>query len=167
MFESRERLAAELARLLEGILGAAEGRYACIMEPGRILFESPVAEGKLLTLRRFLEERGPALFAIPAGLAEEAPLEDVFEGWDHDDFFLAFVNGRVALVVACAEAGPVEAALQRGLPALADRLLRWNEAYRLDAQGRGLFFGQPRLDTVVVGRHSGQPGPADQGPPRG
>jgi hypothetical protein len=155
VFESRDRLAAEIGRLLDGLLGAAGARYACIMEPERILFEAPVAEGKLLALRRFLEDRGRAVFSIPAGLAEAAPLEDVFEGWDHDDFFLAFVNGRVALVVACPEAARVEGALQRGLAALADRLLRWNETYRLDAQGRGLFFGQPRLDTVIVGRQAG------------
>ena len=152
MFESKERLADQIAQLLGGMLGASGGRYACIMEPGRILFEAPAAEGKLLALRLFLEEKGKDVFRIPAGLAAEAPLEDVFEGWDHDDFFLAFVNGRVALVVACPDAEPAEAGLQRGLSALADRLLRWNETYRLDPQGRGLFFGQPRLDTVVVGR---------------
>jgi len=152
MFESRERLAGEISRLLEGILGASGARYACIMEPSRILFEAPAAEGKLLALRLFLEERGAQVFRIPAALAAEAPLEDVFEGWDHDDFFLAFVNGRVALVVACPEADAVESALQRALAALTDRLLRFDESWRLDPQGRGLFFGRPRLDTVVVGR---------------
>jgi hypothetical protein len=158
MFESKERLADEIARLLEGVRGASGGRYACIMEPDRILFETPAAEGKLLALRRFLEDKGREVFRIPAGLAAEGPLDDAFEGWDHDDFFLAFVNGRVALVVACPEAEPVEAALERALAALADRLLRWNEAYRLDPQGRGLFFGNPRLDTVVVGRDSRRSG---------
>ena len=152
MFESKERLAGEIERLLDGILGAAGARYACVMEPGRILFETPAAEGKLLALRQFLEEKGTAVFRIPAGLAEQAPLDDAFEGWDHDDFFLAFVNGRVALAVACPEAGTAEPAVQRALPALADRLLRYNESWRLDPQGRGLFFGNPRLDTVVVGR---------------
>ena len=155
MFESKERLANEILRLLEGILGASGGRYACIMEPGRIHFEAPAAEGKLLALRQFLEERGKRVFRIPAGLAADASLEDAFEGWDHDDFFLAFVNGRVALVVACPEAEPVDAALQRALPALADRLLRFDESWRLDPEGRGLFFGSPRLDTVVVGREAG------------
>jgi hypothetical protein len=152
MFESKERLGEEILRLLEAILGASGGRYACVMEPDRVLFEAPAAEGKLLALRLFLEEKGRQLFRIPAGLAAETPLEDAFEGWDHDDFFLAFVNGRVALVVACPEAEPVEAALQRALTALADRLLRFNESWRLDAEGRGLFFGRPRLDTVIVGR---------------
>jgi hypothetical protein len=152
MFESKERLAGDIARLLEAILGASGGRYACVMEPGRVLFEAPAAEGKLLALRIFLEEKGAQVFRIPAGLAAEAPLEDVFEGWDHDDFFLAFVNGRVALAVACPEAAPVEAELQRVLAVLADRLLRFDESWRLDPEGRGLFFGSPRLDTVVVGR---------------
>jgi hypothetical protein len=27
-----------------------------------------------------------------------------------------------------------------------------NPAWRLDARGRGLFFGRARLDTVVIGR---------------
>src|SRR5262245_35294242 len=128
MFESKERLGDEIARLLEGVRGAAGGRYACILEPRRVLFESPGAEGKLLALRQFLEERSDLVFRIPAGLAEEAPLEDAFEGWDHDDFFLAFVNGRVALIVACPGAEVVEGALQRALPTLADRLLRFNES---------------------------------------
>jgi hypothetical protein len=154
MFESRERLSQEIERLIEGMCGAASGRYACVMEKSRILFETPPAEGKLLALRQFLEERGPRIFAIPAGLAEQSPLEDAFEGWDHDDFFLAFVNGKVALVLACPEAAKVEAALQRALPTLADRLLRFDESWRLDAEGRGLFFGTPRLDTVVVGREA-------------
>jgi hypothetical protein len=152
MFESKERLALEIARLLEAILGVSGGRYACVMEPGRILFEAPAAEGKLLALRLFLEEKGAQVFRLPAGLAAEAPLEDVFEGWDHDDFFLAFVNGRVALAVACPEAQLVEPELQRVLGVLTDRLLRFDESWRLDLQGRGLFIGSPRLDTVVVGR---------------
>jgi hypothetical protein len=156
MFESSERLATDIARLLDGILGASGGRYACVMEPERILFETPAAEGKLLALRRFLEEKGRDVFRIPAGLAAETPLQDVFEGWDHDDFFLAFINGRVALVVACPEAERASAGLQRAVAALTDRLLRWNQAWRLDPEGRGLFFSRPRLDTVIVGRDAGE-----------
>jgi hypothetical protein len=155
MFESSERLATDIGRLLDAILGASGGRYACVMEPHRILFEAPVAEGKLLTLRRFLEDKGRSMFTIPAGLAAEN-LEDVFEGWDHDDFFLAFVNGRVALVVACPDAEGAEAGLERAVAALTDRLLRFNQAWRLDPDGRGLFFSRPRLDTVIVGRDAAE-----------
>ena len=79
-------------------------------------------------------------------------MEDVFAGWDHDEFFLAFLNGRVALVVACPEAAQAQERTQRPLRALADRLLRYNPTYRMDGKGRGFFFGSPRLDLVVVGR---------------
>jgi hypothetical protein len=53
--------------------------------------------------------------------------------------------------VACPDA---ESLRERAFPllkALADRLFRYNETYRLDAEGRGLFFGRARLDIVVVG----------------
>jgi hypothetical protein len=40
----------------------------------------------------------------------------------------------------------------RPLEVLADRLFRLDSSYRLDEQGRGLFFGSARLDMVVIGR---------------
>jgi hypothetical protein len=152
VFESSRRLSGELVELLEAIRGLAGGRYACVVEPKGIVFESPEPEGReAWALRRFLEDRCGALFAIPQAMAEGTALDDAFEGWQEDEFFLAFINGRVALVVACPDA---ESLRERAFPllkALADRLFRYNETYRLDPEGRGFFFGRPRLDIVVVG----------------
>lgn len=153
MFESKERLGHEIGTLLEGIRAEAEGRYACLVDGERVLFEAPSsADEGIWPLRQLLRERRDALFALPRQLAAEEPMEDVFDGWEEDDFLLAFINGRVALVVACPEAAPLETRLMRPLEALADRLFRLDESYRLDERGRGLFFGSARLDLVVVGR---------------
>lgn len=153
MFESRERLADDIRHLLAAVRHEAAGRYACLMEPGRILFETPEPdEREEWALRRLLEERSAALFSLPGSMAAEGPAEDVFEGWEHDDFLLAFVNGRVALAVACPDAETVRDAVMRPLSALADRLFRYNETWRLDEKGRGFFVGSARLDVVVVGR---------------
>ena len=105
MFESRERLADDIRRLLDAVRQEARGRYACLMEPGRILFEAPEPEEREeWALRRLLEERSAALFSLPRSMAGEGPAEDLFEGWETDEFLLAFVNGRVALAVACPDA---------------------------------------------------------------
>jgi hypothetical protein len=152
VFESSRRLSGEVVEVLEAIRGLAGGRYACLVEPKGIVFESPEPEDReAWALRRFLEEKGAALFAIPKAMAEGTALDDAFEGWQDHEFFLAFINGRVALVVACPDA---ESLRERAFPllkALADRLFRYNETYRLDPEGRGLFIGRPRLDIVVVG----------------
>lgn len=103
-------------------------------------------------LRRFLEQRTEALFRIPAALAEGAEMEDVFADWEADGFFLAFVNGRVALVVACPDPEKLKEQAEPPLRALVDRLFRLNAAWRLDEKGRGLFLGRARLDMIVVGR---------------
>jgi len=153
VFESRERLADDILHLLDAVRQEAGGRYACLMEPGRILFESPEPEDREgWTLRRLLEERSAALFSLPHSMVGEGPAEDLFEGWEQDDFLLAFVNGRVALAVACPDAEAVRDAVMRPLRALADRLFRFNETWRLDERGRGFFLGSARLDVVVVGR---------------
>jgi hypothetical protein len=108
VFESRERLAEDILHLVDAVRQEAGGRYACLMEPGRILFESPEPEDQDgWTLRRLLEERSAALFSLPLSMADEGPSEDLFEGWEKDDFLLAFVNGRVALAVACPDAEAV------------------------------------------------------------
>jgi hypothetical protein len=145
---------------LETLRSVAEGRYAWLIEPSGIVMETPEPEdGRDWTLRRILEANTRALFALPAhmadetGAAGEAP--DAFADWDEDEFFLAFLNGRVAMVIACPHAEAARAALDRPLRAMADRLLRWNSAYRIDAKGRGLFAGRPRLDVIVVGSHGG------------
>ena len=153
MFESRERLADDIHRLLDAVRQEAGGRYVCLMEPGRILFESPEPEAhEEWALRRLLEERSAALFSLPNSMAGEGPAEDLLEGWEEDDFLLVFVNGRVALAVACPDAEAVRDAVMRPLRALADRLFRYNETWRLDEKGRGFFLGRARLDVVVVGR---------------
>jgi hypothetical protein len=153
VFESRERLAADILHLLDAVRQEAGGRYACLMEPGRILFESPEPDDRDgWALRRLLEERSAALFSLPKSMAGDGPSEDLFEGWENDDFLLAFVNGRVALAVACPDAEAVRDAVMRPLRALADRLFRYNETWRLDERGRGFFLGSARLDVVVVGR---------------
>jgi hypothetical protein len=152
VFESSRRLSGEVVEILEAIRGLAEGRYACVVEPKGILFESPEPEGReAWALRRFLEEKCAALFAIPRAMADGTDLDDAFEEWQQDEFLLAFINGRVALVVACPEAEPLRERAFPLLKALADRLFRYNETYRLDPEGRGLFIGRPRLDIVVVG----------------
>lgn len=152
MFESSDRLAEQIMGLLETIRVRAGGRYACLLEPARVLFESAEpAWPEAWTLRRLVEQRGAALFAVPGCMASGAPMEDVFEGWRDDEFLLAVINGRVALLVACPEA---EVFRQRSLPlvqALADRLFRYEPRYRVDTQGRGFFLGRPKLELVVIG----------------
>jgi hypothetical protein len=156
MFESRQTLAGQIERLLDGIRGMANGRYACILEPKGLLFEA--AEGEPSSewaLRRFLEQRAEALFKIPQALASGGPLDDLFAEWGEDEFFLAFINGRVAIVIACPEAAPLEEQAKKPIKALADRLFRYNAVWRLDERGRGLFLGRAKLDLVVVGKASG------------
>jgi hypothetical protein len=153
VFESRETLAREIAGLLDAIRQDAGGRYACIVEAKGVAFESPEPEGReVFALRRILEDNVVALFAIPAALASGAPMDDVFVGWEHDELFLAFINGRVAVVVACGDAEALKQRAMKALRALSDRLFRWNETYRMDAKGSGFFFGSPKLDLVVIGK---------------
>jgi hypothetical protein len=140
-------------RLLEAIREAAAARYACIAEPAGIVFESRAEDGPAeWTVRRFLEPRLGRVFALPASLAGEGPDEDVFEGWDADDVTLAFLNGRIALALFGADAAALRRAAETPFVALADRLLRWKPALRVDERGRGLFFGRPRVDWVVISR---------------
>jgi len=152
MFESRERLAEEVRGLLGALRALGQGRYTCVLEPGRLVFEEPEPDSAAdWRLRRFLEAQSEALFRIPAGMASGAPLEDAFEGWEEDEFFLAFINGRVAVVMACPNAEDLRDKSMKPLKALADRLFRWEPRYRMDPEGRGFFFGRARLDVVIVG----------------
>lgn len=157
MFESDARLGRDISDLLGAIRAASGGRYACVLEPKAILFESGSPEGPAgWVVRRFLEPRLLSLFALPASLAGEGPQADVFEGWEEDDFVLAFLNGRVALVLACADAETARSQIEKLFDVLADRLLRFKASYRVDATGRGLFFGRPRVDWVVVAREASE-----------
>jgi hypothetical protein len=153
MFDSKDRLAGEIAELVEALRGLVDGRYACLLDAKALHFESPApGETGLWALRRFLEDRRAQVLAVPGGLAAEGPMDDVFAGWDEDDFLLAVWNGRVALVLACPDAEAVRDRVDRPLRALMDRLFRWDPTYRLDPQGRGLFLGRAKLDLIVVGR---------------
>ncbi|HET8644425.1 MAG TPA: hypothetical protein VFO85_02975, partial [Vicinamibacteria bacterium] len=107
-------------------------------------------------LRQFLKDKAAALFTLPAAMDAGGPAEDVFADWSQDEFFLAFVNRRVAVVVACPRAEPLREAAMRPLKVLADRLVRYNQAWRLRPGGRGgFFFGGAQLDIVVVGAEEG------------
>jgi hypothetical protein len=152
MFESSKRLHEDVNGLLGALRSLAEGRYAALFDAKGVMMESPAggSEGEW-ALRRFIETRGPALFRIPAALHGEEPMQDIFEEWHADEFFLAFVNGKVGVLVACPDAKRVEADSGKLLKVLVDRLLRLNPGWRLDERGRGLFGGRPKLETVAIG----------------
>ncbi|MGD8895358.1 MAG: hypothetical protein PVJ73_04910 [Acidobacteriota bacterium] len=154
MFESREKLEDEIRKLLAALRALGDGRYAALIEPRGVVFDDAAAEPPPpWPLRRFLEQRSKRLFAIPAALTSPGEVdEDVFADWADDGFFLVFVNGRVAVVVACPEPEALEKEAGKLVRVLVDRLVRYNTAWRADERGRGLFFSRPRLDTVVVSR---------------
>lgn len=153
MFESAERLREDVERLTEALRQAANARAAFVVDTSQVLFESAAEEGRAgWAARRFLEPRLARLFELPASLAGAGPEADVFEGWDDDEFLIAVLNGRVALVLFCPDAEMARAAVERPFATLADRLLRWRPALSVDPQGRGLFVGRPRVDWIVVGR---------------
>ncbi|HVR72549.1 MAG TPA: hypothetical protein VMT87_17070 [Vicinamibacteria bacterium] len=153
MFESRERLAGDLKTLLEALRRQTDARYVCVLEPAGVLFESPDPDedGADAALRAFLERTRKQVFGIPAAMAGEAPMEDAFETWPGDEFLLAFINGRVAVVAACPDAERAKEDAFDVLKLMADRLLRYDSKYRLDEKGRGLFLGRARLDVIAVG----------------
>jgi hypothetical protein len=152
VFESGERLVRDVVEALCVLRTLADGRHACLLEPGGILLEDPADSADQATLKAFLTERSAALFALPAAMASGGPMDDVLGDWDDDEFLLAFLNGKVAVVVACPDAEALRRTGETHLTILVDRLFRWKPAYRLDPQGRGLFVSAPRLDIVVVGR---------------
>jgi hypothetical protein len=158
LFESKERLKDDVRGLLGACAGAALGRYACVLDPKGVLFEHEADQAGHWVLRQFLEKRLAQLFALPPAMASGAEMQDVFADWESpvgeppDEFLLAFINGKVVVVLACADAEQAQGQVLRPLRALADRLFRLNPAWRLDEKGRGLFLSQPRVDFVVVGR---------------
>jgi hypothetical protein len=154
VFESRKRLQDEITRLLDVLRELGGGRYACLVEPAGILFDTePEGAEQGWMLRQFLKEKAAALFALPEAMDAGGPAEDVFADWSQDEFLLAFINRRVAVVVACPEAESLRETAMRPLKVLADRLVRYNQAWRLRPGGRGgFFFGGAQLDLVVVGR---------------
>ena len=158
IFESRAALRQGLVEAVDAVRTLGEGRYACVLDAGGIVLESPEPEdGRAFALRQVIEERRAALLSIPQTLADGGDLEDVFAEWHEDEFLLAFLNQRVALVVACPDAEALKADAEALWPVWADRVLRFDERYRIDPKGRGLLFGSPRLDLVVIGgAHGGE-----------
>ncbi len=155
MFDSAERLHGDVSRILGSLRSLAEGRYAALFDVNGLLLENPSGgEAGEWTLRRFLEARTAALLRLPVSLHAGEEMDDLFEDWSADEFFLAFVNCKVGLVIACPDAKRVEDESGELLRVLVDRLLRLNPAWRLDEKGRGLFVARPRLDTIVVARPS-------------
>jgi len=154
MFESRQRLHEEVLGLLEALRTLGEGRYAALFDRKGLLLETPPdGEKGEWALRGFVQKHAETLFRIPSALHDpEQAMDDAFEDWTDDEFFLAFVNGRVGVIVACPEARRVEDDSGELLRALVDRLLRLTPGWRLDEKGRGILASRPRLDTVAIGR---------------
>jgi hypothetical protein len=158
VFEPGAQLEKNILDLMAAILDLGDGRYACLVERSGIVLEIPEAEGgPILALRRVIDARAASILGLAAALAGGGDMEDAFSGWADDEFLVAVLNERVALVVACPDAETLKGEVDPPLRALVDRLLRWKAAYRFDAQGRGLFVGRPRLDVIVVGGHSEEP----------
>ena len=158
MFEAKERLEENLLDLMAAILDLGDGRYACLIERSGIVLETPEPEeGPVLALRRVIEARAASILGLATALAAGGDMEDAFSDCADDEFLVAVLNERVALVVACPDAEALKGKVDPPLRALVDRLLRWKSSYRFDAQGRGLFVARPRLDLIVVGRHAEEP----------
>jgi hypothetical protein len=153
MFESKSKLQEDARDLLEALRSLGDGDYAALFDPKGVLLESPddTSEGEWV-VRKLVQSNAEALFRLPAALRGTEDMADLFEDFGDREFFLAFLNGRVGVLVACPDAKRLEDASGKLLRVLADRLLRYNPAWRLDEKGRGLFFGSPRLDTLVIPR---------------
>jgi hypothetical protein len=153
MFESRDRLRRDVSELVDALRALGDGRYAAVFDARSVAAESPAEPAAAERgLRLVLEERGAELLRVPAALHGGEEISDLFADWTADEFLLAVVNGRVGVLVACPDAQRLEADSGRLLRTLFDRLLRLDAAWRVDARGRGLFFGSPRIDTVVIPR---------------
>ena len=158
IFDSHSALRQGLLEVVDAIRTLGEGRYACVLDARAIVLESPEpADGRSFALRQLIEDRRAAIFSIPQTLADEGPMEDAFADWHEDQFLLAFLNQTVVLVVACPDAEDLKDRSAALWPVWADRVLRFDERYRIDPKGRGLLFGSPRLDLVVIGGiHGGE-----------
>jgi hypothetical protein len=153
MFESRDKLQRDVAELVEALRGLGSSRYAAVFDERSVVCESPrEASGDEAPLGRLVRGSAASLLRVPAALHSGEEMADLFSAFPGDEFLLAVVNGRVGILVACAEAAPLEVESARLLRALVDRLLRLEPGWRYDERGRGLFFGSPRFDTVVIPR---------------
>ncbi len=158
MLDSAGTVGAQITTLLDVLRALSDSRYACLADAWRVHFES--SDGDVEDLRGFLAARTTALFALPASLTGgDGPSEDVFAEWDGPDgFLLAFINRRVAAVVACRAPEALQETALRPLEALAERVFQWQPSTRGDGGPLSLFVNRPRLDFVVVG-------PPDRGEP--
>lgn len=153
VFEAKDKLEENILDLMAAILDLGGGRYACLLERSGIVLEMPEPEdGPTEALRRVIEAQAVPILGLARALADGGEMEDAFSGWTDDEFLVAVLNERVALVVACPDAEGLKAKVDPPLKVLVDRLLRWKAAYRLDPHGRGLFVTRPRLDLIVVGK---------------
>jgi len=153
MFESTTRLRKDVSEMLDALRELAAGRYAAVFDAKEVVAESPSRsdEGEW-ALRRVLQSHAEPLLRVPRALESGEAVADVFADFGDEEFLLAVVNGKLGVLVACADAAKLEADSERLLPALVDRLLRLENRWRVDDRGRGLFWGSPRLDTVVIPR---------------
>jgi len=159
MFESADKLRRDVAEMLEALRGLGAGRYAAVFDAKAVVAETPSdTSEEEWALRRLLQSQAQALLRLPTALHGGDELGDPFAEWTDDEFLLVVVNGKVGVLVACADAARLEADAGRLLHALFDRLLRLDSGWRVDEKGRGLFFGSPRLDTIVVPRPGPDPG---------
>ena len=147
----RPRLREDAQRLVEALRELGEGRYAALFDPKGVLLESP-ADAAAAVGVELVQTRAAALFGSRPPCGARRRWATSSRTGAGDEFFLAFLNGRVGVLVACPDAKRLEDESGKLLRSLADRLLRLNPAWRLDEKGRGLFFGSPRLDTVVISR---------------
>ena len=126
VFEAKDRLEENLLDLMAAILDLGDGRYACLVERSGIVLETPEPEdGPVAALRRVIEARAASILGLAAALAGGGDMEDAFSGWADDEFLVAVLNERVALVVACPDAEALKADVDPPLRVLVDRLLRW------------------------------------------
>jgi hypothetical protein len=139
--------------MLGALRELAESRFAAVFDATAVVAESPAetAEGQW-ALRRLLQSKAEELLRLPRALQSGEEVADLFADYGDEEFLLAVVNGKLGVLVACADATKLKDDSERLLPALFDRLLRLDDRYRLDEKGRGLFWGSPRLDTVVIPR---------------
>ena len=153
MFESANRLRKDVSEMLDALRALGSSRYAAVFDAAQVIADSPseANEGEW-ALRRVLQASAETLLRLPRALESGEPLEDLFKDFGDEEFLLAVVNGKLGLLIACPDASQLKAESAGLLPTLFDRLLRLDDRYRLDERGRGLFWGAPRLDTVVIPR---------------
>ena len=150
MFESADKLRRDVSDMLDALRELGDGRYAAVFDARTVVAESPdhTSEGEW-PLRRLLQSHAESVLRLPGALHAGDEMGDPFAEWTSDEFLLSVVNGKVGVLVACADAARLEADAERLLHALFDRLLRLDPSWRVDEKGRGLFYGSPRLDLMM------------------